>query len=65
MLMAAHGNTIFPPTYEADAFFQRLFSYAEFIVGNRGSTVINVLCYNSEGRWFDPSSGFFIDIKSF
>jgi hypothetical protein len=23
--------------------------------GDRGSTVIKVLCYNSEGRWFDPS----------
>jgi hypothetical protein len=20
----------------------------------RGSTVVKVLCYNSEGRWFDP-----------
>jgi len=29
----------------------------------RGSTVVKVLCYKSEGRWFDPS-GFFIDIKS-
>ena len=24
-------------------------------VGNRGSTVVKVLCYKSEGRWFDPS----------
>ena len=23
---------------------------------NRGSTVVKVLCYKSEGRWFDPSS---------
>ena len=22
---------------------------------NRGSTVVKVLCYKSEGRWFDPS----------
>ena len=22
--------------------------------GDRGSTVVKVLCYNSEGRWFDP-----------
>ena len=29
------------------------------INGDRGSTVVNVLCYKSEGRWFDP-----IDIKS-
>ena len=25
------------------------------IVGDRGSTVVKVLCYKSEGRWFDPS----------
>ena len=33
----------------------------------RSSTVVKVLCYKSEGRWFDPSSSlkFFIDIKSF
>ena len=24
-------------------------------MGDRGSTVAKVLCYNSEGRWFDPS----------
>jgi len=23
--------------------------------GDHGSTVVNVLCYKSEGRWFDPS----------
>jgi len=29
--------------------------------------VVKVLCYKSEGRWFDPAgvSGFFIGIKSF
>jgi hypothetical protein len=24
-------------------------------LGDRGSTVFKVLCYKSEGRWFDPS----------
>ena len=24
-------------------------------IGDRGSTVVRVLCYKSEGRWFDPS----------
>jgi len=23
--------------------------------GDRGSTVVKVLCYKLEGRWFDPS----------
>ena len=36
------------------------------IIGDRGSTVVKVLCYKSEGRWFDTGvNGFFIDIKSF
>ena len=25
------------------------------LLGDRGSTVVKVLCYKSEGRWFDPS----------
>ena len=35
--------------------------------GDRGSTVVKVLCYKSEGHWFDPSwcQWIFIDIKSF
>ena len=37
-------------------------------VGDRGGTAVKVLCYKSEGRWFDSQlvpSEFFIDIKSF
>jgi len=26
-----------------------------YSMGDRGSTVVKVLCYKSEGRWFDPS----------
>jgi len=35
--------------------------------GDRGSTVVKVLCHESEDRWFDPSwcQWIFIDIKSF
>jgi len=25
------------------------------MVGDRGGTVVKVLCYKSVGRWFDPS----------
>ena len=25
------------------------------LYNDRGSTVVKVLCYKSEGRWFDPS----------
>ena len=25
------------------------------LLKNSGSTVVKVLCYKSEGRWFDPS----------
>ena len=38
------------------------------IFGDRDGTVVKVLCYKSEDRWFDPqlaSLEFFIDIKSF
>ena len=33
------------------------FNYATLLVelGDRGSTVVKVLCYKTEGRWFDPS----------
>jgi hypothetical protein len=24
-------------------------------MGDRGGTVVKVLCYKSEGRWFDPT----------
>jgi hypothetical protein len=36
------------------------------ISGDRGSTVVKVLRYKSEGRWFDPRwcHGIFIDIDS-
>jgi len=42
-------------------------SMALTVCGDRGSTVVKVLRYNSEGRWFDPSwcQWIFIDIKSF
>jgi len=30
-------------------------SYTKIGVGDRGGTVVKVLCYKSEGRWFDPS----------
>jgi len=30
------------------------FSTGTSIYGDRGSTVVKVLCYESEGRWFDP-----------
>ena len=45
------------------AVYFRLFNV---VVGDRGGTVVKVLCYKSEGRWFDPSWChwiFFIDIK--
>jgi len=29
------------------------FSGTTIVSGDRGSTVVKVLCYKSEGRWFD------------
>jgi len=31
------------------------FSHNIYTCGDRGGTVVKVLCYKSEGRWFDPS----------
>ena len=31
------------------------FSDFMFVMGDRGSTVVKMLCYKSERRWFDPS----------
>jgi len=33
----------------------RIFIIYTYIHGDRGSTVVKVLCYKTEGRWFDPS----------
>ena len=30
-----------------------------FLIGDRGGTVVKVLCYKSEGRCFDPTIGIF------
>jgi len=35
--------------------FVNIYISLVLILGDRGSTVVNVLCYKSEGRWFDPS----------
>ena len=38
--------------------FELLYPYISdilFTFGDRGGTVVKVLCYKSEGRWFDPS----------
>ena len=31
------------------------FSHQSYIMGDRGSTVVKVLCYKSEGSWFNLS----------
>ena len=38
-------------------FAQKKPSYCslQILLGDRGGTVVKVLCYKSEGRWFDPS----------
>jgi len=32
-----------------------IYPFLFILDGDRGSTVVKVLCYKSEGRWFDPS----------
>ena len=36
-----------------DSSLLRYISVLRFLAGDRGSTVVKVLCYKSEGRWFD------------
>jgi len=35
--------------------FLQLYMLQLLFFGGRGDTVVKVLCYKSEGRWFDPS----------
>jgi len=37
------------------AYYNYLMPSIIIILGDRGSTVVKVLCYKSEGRWFGPS----------
>ena len=34
---------------------QMKYGYVGFVEGDRGGKVVNVLCYKSGDRWFDPS----------
>jgi len=34
---------------------QKVMLWYPYLVGDRSSTVVKVLCYKSEDRWFDPS----------
>jgi len=56
------STAIFPYSLELSTFF-----YICRVLGDCGGTVVKVLCYKSEGRWFDPSwcRWIFIDIKFF
>ena len=38
-----------------NAYVSHCFRNIIYPCGDHGSTVVKVLCYNSEGRWFDPS----------
>jgi len=40
---------------EYELSFQMVSEVILCAAGDRGGTVVKVLCYKSEGRWFDPS----------
>ena len=55
----SRGHKIFKmaPTKQQN-FFKKVNLFrtlCTMVYGYRGSTVVKVLCYKSEGRWFDPS----------
>ena len=49
-----------PNSYISDAlsYVYKMFDLYFFVLlvvyGDRGGTLVKVLCYKSEGRWFDP-----------
>jgi len=49
--LVLHTETIGVQTVKPTTKFYHVF----FLCGDRGSSVVEVLCYKSEGRWFDPS----------
>ena len=44
-------NTLLTHAVISDSF---ILVYAQYVIRDRGSTVVKLLCYKSEGRWFDP-----------
>ena len=50
---AHEGDKVIGPTHRPPLPPRKNSCYS-FLVGDRGSTVVKVLCYKSEGRWFDP-----------
>ena len=42
-------------TLSLSVYILYIYIYIYIYIGDRGGTVVKVLCYTSEGRWFDPS----------
>ena len=64
-LMRPQCNRRWKEQAETEAYGMSVLNHRLLLtLGDRGGTVVKVLCYKSEGRWFDPKwyHGFFIDI---
>jgi len=48
-------HNVFVSVYSSYLVIPYIFMVMPCRLGDRGSTVVKVLCYKSEGRWFDPS----------
>jgi hypothetical protein len=46
-------STLFSNTPPPSVMWETKFHTIHTYTGDRGSTVVKVLCYKSEGRWFD------------
>ena len=55
LFWARFFSTVCVGQYQGSSFQQATIFPLIIITGDRGSTVVKVLCYKSEGRWFDPS----------
>ena len=53
--MAYVGRKVSDMHGATERFFLYWILFSDTHHGDRGGTVIKVLCYKSEGRWFDPS----------
>jgi len=51
----AAKNYLFISAHFTVSFWNIIYIYIYIYMGDRGATVVKVLCYKSVGLWFDPS----------
>ena len=54
-LFKLHASSPSPNIFVCLYYSRNISQLYSYTCGDRGSTVVKVPCYKSEGRWFDPS----------